>query len=350
MSETSTIPKQFTKRVVQAVLIFIAAVLLVAVTVINIMWLPELWHDLEAAANYRATVESTSIVNSNDDPGNGSIRSQAKTAILLLPILEVLVIILAAVLVASIYLTFGQAQRNKIALAHLAHSIKSPVARLRLNTDTLLEGRVASVEEEIEGLESINQECIRLEQAIRNSMLSLARGRRMLQFETCSLSELVIDSVSSWKNVFEKAGLELLIDHKGGKMVGRYDPTMIRIMMDNLIDNALHFSRMKKTGLPHSYEGVNVRLLRDNGKGIIIVDDTGIGIPPTIRNKIFKRFYRGRNLALSNSAGLGLGLAMVKKIVRAHGGSVWAEENPSLSGHYPVKVHGARLIVELPVS
>ena len=120
--------------------------------------------------------------------------------------------------------------------------------------------------------------------------------------------------------------------------------------MDNLIDNALHFSRLKKSGLPHSYEGVNVRLRRDNGNGIIMVDDTGIGIPPTIRNKIFKRFYRGRSLALTNSAGLGLGLTMVKKIVRAHGGSVWAEENPSIPGQYPVEVKGARLIVELPVS
>ena len=350
MNEPFKADKQLSKRIVPSIIITVAVGLLIVVSVINIMWLPELWHDIEAATNLKAEVENIQLTESGDDGGVGSVRSRAKTAILLLPILEVFVIILAAVLVASIYMTFGQARRNKIALAHLAHSIKSPVARLRLNADTLIEGRVASVEEEMEGLENINQECIRLEQAIRNSMISLAKGKQMLQFETCSLSELVSDAVTAWEKVFQKADLELLLDHKGGNLLGRFDPTLIRIMMDNLIDNALHFSRLKKSGLPHSYEGVNVRLRGENGRGIIIVDDTGIGIPPTMRSKIFKRFYRGRDIALTNSAGLGLGLTMVRKIVRAHGGSVRAEENPSLAAHYPVKVRGARLIVELPIS
>ncbi len=331
------------------VLIFsVSAVLLISVTIVNIIWLPDIWREFESISN--AQSDSLAALPTEAVERESSLQSRARAIILLLPILEAMMIILVAFLVAAIFLTFRQAQRNKIALGHLAHSIKSPVARLRLNADTLLEGRVASVEEEMEGLESINMECIRLEQAIRNSMLSLTRGKRMLQFETCSLSEIVVDAVSSWENVFKRADLELLVDHKGGKMSGRFDPALIRIMMDNLIDNALHFSRLKKSGLPHSYEGVNVRLRRDNGNGIIMVDDTGIGIPPTIRNKIFKRFYRGRSLALTNSAGLGLGLTMVKKIVRAHGGSVWAEENPSIPGQYPVEVKGARLIVELPVS
>ncbi len=260
---------------------------------------------------------------------------------ILFPLLEGLALLLIVTLITSVYLSHLQIKRNNIALAHLAHSIKSPVARLRLNTDTLLEGRVSSPDEEIGGIQAINDECARMERAIQNATLSLIAGKSILQLEICSLSDIVVNSTLAWKQVFDKAGLDIVIDHCGATLKGRFDPVLITILMDNLIDNALHYSRLNRSKLPASFNGVTVRIKRQPNRGVIIVDDTGKGIPISQREKIFHRFYRGKEPALTNVSGLGLGLALVREIAAAHGGSVYAEDNPQ---------KGARLIVKLPVA
>ncbi len=259
---------------------------------------------------------------------------------ILFPLLEVLALLLIATLILSVYLAHLQIKRNNIALAHLAHSIKSPVARLRLNTDTLLEGRVSSPDEEIDGIQAINDECARMERAIQNATLSLIAGKSILQLEICSLSDIVMNSTLAWKQAFDKAGLDIVIDHCGASLKGRFDPLLITILMDNLIDNALHYSRLNISRLPASFNGVTVRIKRQPNRGVIIVDDTGKGIPTSQREKIFHRFYRGKEPALTNVSGLGLGLALVREIAAAHGGSVHAEDNPQ---------KGARLVVKLPI-
>lgn len=255
-------------------------------------------------------------------------------------ILELLIILVITVLLISIRIMRRQIARDEIALGHLSHSIKSPVARLKLNTDTLMEGRTASPIEEIEGVEAIHRECVRLERAIQNATLSLIKGKRILRLEICSLAEIVTDLTSAWQSTFDKTGLELRVVHSGASLRGRFDPTLITIMFDNIIDNALHYARLNKSNLPFSFDGVTIDLKKIADKAFITIDDTGKGIPSYLRNKIFRRFYRGKDLALTSVSGLGLGLSIVREIVNLHSGTVKAESNPE---------SGARLIVELPI-
>ena len=75
----------------------------------------------------------------------------------------------------------------------------------------------------------------------------------------------------------------------------------------------------------------------------VCVDDSGPGIPPADRDRIFERFARGPGTAGSRGAGVGtgLGLALVQEHVRLHGGRVWVTDSPT---------GGARFVVELPLS
>lgn len=88
-------------------------------------------------------------------------------------------------------------------------------------------------------------------------------------------------------------------------------------VISNLVSNALKYSP----------EGAVVRIgaRAEPGQVLVWVRDEGIGIPPEALSKIFSRFYRVDNSATRKIGGSGLGLALVKEIVEAHGGKVWAE-------------------------
>ncbi|HHE46839.1 MAG TPA: HAMP domain-containing histidine kinase [Bacteroidetes bacterium] len=267
--------------------------------------------------------------------------SAGRTAVKkLFAILEIVIILLITVFTISIILTRQQASRNRIALAHLAHSIKTPVARIRLDTDSLLEEMVASPEEERDIIAAIGRECARMERAVQGAALSLEAGRRTLNLEICDLAEVVTAAVKAWAPQFKQAGVQLRLDTQDVALTGRFDRDMIAILIDNLIDNALRHTRLNLDNIKKGGAAVTVLLRKVKSGGAIIVDDMGGGIPVAERRRIFKQFQRVRGDAASGVSGLGLGLSMAKEIVEAHGGGIRVEGNDS---------GGTRFVVELPI-
>jgi signal transduction histidine kinase len=261
-----------------------------------------------------------------------------KTIRLFFMVFEFMGVLLIVVLSISIAMTNKQASRNQIALAHLAHAIKTPVARIRLDTDSLLEEMVASPDEEREIITAIGRECGRMERAVQSAALSLEEGKRTLNLEAGDLAKLVIDTTQAWQPQFAQAGIKLKIDTIDETFSGRFDAEMIAIMIDNLLDNALRHTMLNLENTKQNAT-VTVTLKRSDGKAEIIIDDMGAGIPAKERKHIFKRFQRVRGDAASGVSGLGLGLALVKEIAEAHNGNVSVSDND---------IHGARFVVQLP--
>ena len=108
-------------------------------------------------------------------------------------------------------------------------------------------------------------------------------------------------------------------------------PRRLRQVLTNLLSNAVKFTPEKGT--------VTLRLTEEDAHVQVEVTDTGIGIPPEDLPRIFGEFYRGGNV---ESQGAGLGLAIAKKIVEGHGGSIWAE-SPYTDGQ-----PGSRFVFTLP--
>jgi signal transduction histidine kinase len=100
----------------------------------------------------------------------------------------------------------------------------------------------------------------------------------------------------------------------------------------NLVNNALKYSKDRK------FIGVN--LYRANGSVKLEVQDHGIGIPASEQEKIFEKFYRCGDPLVHNIKGSGLGLSLVRHIVRAHGGEVQVESAPD---------KGSKFTIELPL-
>ncbi|MBT7789552.1 MAG: HAMP domain-containing histidine kinase [Calditrichaeota bacterium] len=249
-------------------------------------------------------------------------------------------IIIIIDLVILVFLILKQAKRNQITLAYLAHSIKTPVSRIRLDSDSLLHEMVASPAEEREIISAIGNECGRLELAIQGAALSLERGKHSLNREMCDLQQIVSDTAEAWQANFSQTGIKLINEDEGIPVTGKFDREMTVLLIDNLLDNALRHTELNLGNISEETATVGIRLANVKGKAEIVVDDMGFGIPKSQRKRIFKRFKRTKGDAASGVSGLGLGLALVKEIAEAHRGQVHVTDNDS---------KGARFVVELPI-
>lgn len=252
---------------------------------------------------------------------------------------EFMGVLLIVVLSVSIIMTRIQASRNRIALAHLAHAIKTPVARIRLDADSLIEELVASPEEEREIITAIGRECERLELAVLGAALSLEEGKRALNLESCDLAHVVGTAASAWKPGFEHAGVKLSLTITEKTLTGQLDKELIAVMIDNLLDNALRHTTLNLENLTEKEAVVTISVKPSDEGGEIVVSDRGAGIPRRERKRIFKRFQRASGDAASGVSGLGLGLALVKEIAEVHMGTVTVEDG---------EMGGARFVVRLP--
>jgi signal transduction histidine kinase len=108
------------------------------------------------------------------------------------------------------------------------------------------------------------------------------------------------------------------------------DSKRIEQVLRNLLSNALKYSPEGGTITLHGA----IRGYGDEKQLVIRVSDQGIGIPPEETEKIFERFYRGENEVIQSMRGAGLGLAVCRGIVEAHGGRIWVESVPGAGSSF----------------
>jgi signal transduction histidine kinase len=157
-------------------------------------------------------------------------------------------------------------------------------------------------------------------------MAQIDAGGLRLERELSSLSDLISDTLESFSEVAARAGVRL---------EGSIDPATGRVMMDvrsigrvlnNLVSNALQYT--PRGG------AVSISVSPSEGGARIEVADTGDGITADMLPRIFDRFYRGDQSRSRATGGAGLGLAIAKGLVEAHGGQIWVESAPGQGTHF----------------
>ncbi len=247
---------------------------------------------------------------------------------------------LSLVLAGGIALTYRNVTKE-MALARLksdfvsnvSHELRTPLSLIRLYAETLEMGRLTSPDKYQEYYRIIRKESERLT-ALINNILDFSRieaGRKEYDFRETDLSELVHNTLDSYRYQLEQGGFQFeeKIDEVPPMRVDR--EAMARSLL-NLVNNALKYSQDRK------YIGVN--LYRDNGSVKLEVVDQGIGIPHDEQQKIFEKFYRVGDPLVHNTKGSGLGLSLVRHIVQAHGGEVSVDSAPG---------QGSKFTIVLPV-
>ena len=206
---------------------------------------------------------------------------------------------------------------------NLAHDLRSPLARIRANSEMAL----ANGESKTALLASTIEECDRLMDMI-DTTLDIAEaesGAARLKLDDVNLSALTLDACDMFRPAAEDRHIQLSV-HVPDQCVLRADRHRLQRILANLIDNALKYT--PKDGQ------IEVRLREEESRILLEVTDTGAGIPETDLPRIFQRFYRGDESRTGNGTGLGLSLALA--FARAHGGDIVAQSAPGQGSTFTV--------------
>ncbi|MBW6467927.1 MAG: GHKL domain-containing protein, partial [Coriobacteriia bacterium] len=202
-------------------------------------------------------------------------------------------------------------------VANASHELKTPTAAIHLLAESAANAAEdGDTDVALSFALQIEQESARLSRLV-SDLLDLSR------LESTPAPDSIVDVRQAIANTVlghgpsaAEGGLELITDTRavtGVDVFAKADPTDLAIALDNLLDNAINYTEAGS---------VTVRVEADPEHVLIIVADTGPGIPEGDLPRIFERFYRVDRARSRRSGGTGLGLALVRHVVERSGGTV----------------------------
>ena len=214
-------------------------------------------------------------------------------------------------------------------LRHVSHELKTPLANIREGSELLLEGSVGPLHGEQREIASILREnSLRLQQLIEN-LLSYSEwqsNRGQLDLSDFRLAPLVYSVAESYQLPFATRRLRFETDIDDITLRG--DRGKLRLVIDNLLSNAVKFTPEAGT--------IRVQARAEGPDLLIDVTDSGPGIPPEERERIFEPFFQGTTPQGGLVRGTGIGLSVVQEFVRAHGGRIELVEGDRPGAHFRV--------------
>ncbi len=254
---------------------------------------------------------------------------------------RVLMAMLAGIMALGVFFIARVAARE-VRLAELksnfvssvSHDLKTPLALIQLFAETLELGRLKNTDRAQEYYRIINSEARKLTRLI-NNLLDFSRieaGLRRYKMEPLDLGALASRVVDSLQSQFQHNQFTVTMEAAPNVPPVLIDPEAAEQALENLLSNAMKYSPDDRRIL--------VEVDAVPGFGRVRVTDHGIGIPPRLQRKIFRKFYRVEHDAGSGAQGTGLGLAIVDHVMRAHGGFVRVDSEPGRGStftlHFPL--------------
>jgi two-component system, OmpR family, phosphate regulon sensor histidine kinase PhoR len=198
----------------------------------------------------------------------------------------------------------------------VSHDLRTPLTSIRMFVETLQLGRIQDPARQAEALEIISEETARLS-GIINRLLDWARmesGRRSYQLRREPVDAVVDAALAAFAPQLLGGNVELKRTVAPGLPPVLADREALSEAVLNLLNNAYKYTGPEKR--------IEVRATRNGPSVFLSVVDDGPGIAPREQKRVFDKFYRAPDPLSRNIEGTGLGLAMVKHIVSAHGGKV----------------------------
>ena len=225
-------------------------------------------------------------------------------------------------------------------VSSVSHDLKTPLALIQLFAETLELGRLKNTDRAQEYYRIINSEARKLTRLINNLLdfSKIEAGLRSYKKVPVDLTEMTRGVLESLQSQFQHNQFTVT-SHLGREVPVLIDSEAAVQALENLISNAMKYS-------PEHRE-ITVAVDREGAYGVVRVTDRGIGVPPRLQSKIFRKFYRIQTDAGSGPQGTGLGLAIVDHIMRGHAGFVRVDSEPGRGStftlHFPLyagEIHG----------
>jgi signal transduction histidine kinase len=213
-------------------------------------------------------------------------------------------------------------------VAHVSHQLKTPLSLLSAATETLQMDRVRSPEKLSEYLDTIHAEAGRLSNLVQRVLeFSRMQQDRRYELEHVDFGALTRETVDAFAHGL--AGqFTFNVDIEGPGPYVHVDPAAIEQALANLLDNAVKYSDTIKE--------ITVRVRRDHRSATVEITDRGVGVAIADHDRIFDRFYRASSAL--HRPGFGLGLAIVRDLVQAHGGRVDMTSIPGLGSTFRISL------------
>ncbi|MGH1416102.1 MAG: sensor histidine kinase [Pelagimonas sp.] len=235
---------------------------------------------------------------------------------------------------------YDRIDSNEQFAADVAHEIKNPLASLRSAVGSLR--MVKKEEHRTKLLDVIDHDVRRLDRLVSDISNASRLDSELVKEEEqeFNLMEMVGNIAEFLGQDAEKKGIEFIADLPSSPInIHGLEPRLAQVFV-NLVTNAISFCE--------DGDAIRVWARRRDNRVLVVVEDTGPGIPEEALAKIFKRFYTSRPQSdFGNNSGLGL--AISKQIVEAHGGVIWAENIRPTEADVTSEPLGARFVVGLPL-
>lgn len=232
-------------------------------------------------------------------------------------------------------------------VATISHELRTPMTSIKGYSDLLAGGAVGSVTpQQRRFLEIVRTNSERMISLVNNLIAAseIERGPIEIEARPVDMAEVIAEAVQAVRCQAGERQLDLIVTMPPNLPPVLGDRQRLRQVMDNLLDNAWRYTpdhgritlwaaevcQETRSGQPAPCVVINIR-------------DTGVGIRPEDQAHIFDKFFRAENPLSVEAGGTGMGLAIVKGLVEAHGGRVWVESQPGAGSTFgfivPVAPH-----------
>ena len=296
--------------------------------------------DQKTVARVRWMPEPDWIVAQFEPPPGTPSAADAATQITVKELLQEREITYRNLLAA--YLKLQEVNRQKtVFLASAAHELKTPLAVIKGYYDLMLAGSLGRLsDKQRDILEESKESCERLVRLVSMFLnySALESGKLVLQLRENDLRDCLEELAKRWSEAFQRKGVKLEASFDPSIPNFRFDYQKVQQAAANLLDNALkhtpaggtvtlhagpHFWERRVAEVAPIQERRRFRLPRPNSVEVSVAD-SGRGIPAEHHQEIFEDFVRVDR----NTTGMGLGLAIAKRLVQAHRGKIWVESEP----------------------
>jgi signal transduction histidine kinase len=216
----------------------------------------------------------------------------------------------------------------------VTHELRTPLTTFRLYTEMLDEGMITSLDSQRSYLKTMRAEADRLGHLVENvlSFARLERGRATAGHEVVAPGELLDRLVPRLALRARQAGMELIVSPANPGANVRVDISVVDQILSNLVDNAVKYGGNAPDRRIHLDVAPEGRWLA------LTVRDHGPGLHPTVIRRLFRPFSKSARDAAQSAPGVGLGLALSRRLARALGGDLRLRENGSVGASFTLTI------------
>ncbi|MDZ4245861.1 MAG: ATP-binding protein [Dehalococcoidia bacterium] len=207
-----------------------------------------------------------------------------------------------------------ESRRNMI--ADIAHELRTPLTLLQGEVEAMLDNVIEPTRERLTSLHDETTHLSRLVSDLRTLSMADA-GQLQMNLEPLDTAEIIARAVSAIERQAKSKNISVTIQVSGDMAPVFGDRDRLSQVLRNLLDNAVNYT-------PPGGRITVAASVETSGNALFSVSDTGPGIPEGDIMHLFERFYRADPSRSRNTGGSGLGLTIVKQLVEAQGGKVWA--------------------------